>query len=298
MITQTIGDGGSVPVLESRYEVAEAIGAGTVGIVYAARDLELGIDVAVKVMRDEYASSPEIVAQFAHEARISARMLSPHVVKVLGVAVTSTGSPCIVYERLVGESLADRLDREGTLSLTETTDIVRQTAMALARVHNLGVVHRDVKPANIFLVAVPGGRTLVKLLDFGIATEMDACGSTKNVLIGTPEYIAPEVLFGKQHIDTRADLYALGVVAFECLTGRCPFPGTTIDDVFLRLARGTRVSLSDLRPELDCEIEEWMDRALHVDAFWRFSSAMDLVDGMITAVRSSRRPQAILRNAA
>ena len=170
--------------------------------------------------------------------------------------------------------------------------------MALARVHNLGVVHRDVKPANIFLVAVPGGRTLVKLLDFGIATEMDACGSTKNVLIGTPEYIAPEVLFGKQHIDTRADLYALGVVAFECLTGRCPFPGTTIDDVFLRLARGTRVSLSDLRPELDCEIEEWMDRALHVDAFWRFSSAMDLVDGMITAVRSSRRPQAILRNAA
>jgi serine/threonine-protein kinase len=294
------GDGESVPVLESRYVTGEVIGSGSVGIVYAARDTLLGIDVAVKVMREEYASSPAIVAQFAHEARVSARMLSPHVVKVLGVAVTSTGTPCIIYERLCGESLAERMDREGTLSLSDTTDIVRQTAMALARVHKLGFVHRDVKPANIFLVAQPDGRTLVKLLDFGIAAETDACGSAKNELIGTPEYIAPEVLFGKQHIDARADLYALGVVAFECLTGRCPFPGATIDDVFLGIARGARVSLSDLRPELDNdEIEEWMGRALHPDAFWRFSSAKDLVEGMVAAVRSSRRPSMpMLRSAA
>lgn len=286
-----------VEILEDRYEIGELLGHGTMGIVCAAHDKVLGIDVAVKIMREEYVRDPEMLARFSREASISTRMMSPHIVKVLGIAVTRAGTPCIVYERLHGETLAERIDRGAGLSLAAVTQIVKQTARALARAHSLGVVHLDVKPANIFLVEQPGGRFLVKLLDFGIA-EMVGDDGRAVAFGGTPEYIAPEILRGERSADARADLYALGVVAFECLTGSCPFPGGHIDDVLWAVMHGERPSLGELRPDLSGPIDDWMDRALHSDPFWRFSSAKELDESLDLALTSLHVARVALRRAA
>lgn len=287
------------PVLESRYMVGEIIGEGAVGCVYAARDVVLGIDVAVKVMRHEHARNPKIVERFHREAALASRMLSPHVVKVLGMAVTRTGAPCIVYERLQGETLSERLARKGTLTLAETADIVKQVSRALTRAHALGVVHQDVKPDNVFLVDQGGERVLVKLLDFGIAESITGKDRPEHYeLAGTPEYMAPEVLFGVSAPDARSDLYALGVVAFECLTGRCPFPGESFHEVLMGVRAGAPPSAAVLRPDLDDEIDEWMSRALHPDPFWRFASAKELAEALDKVLRSAAPKRNVVRRAA
>ena len=299
MVSDWQNEASSVPVLDDRYELGPMIGEGSIGRVFAARDLELGIQVAVKVMRSELARHPELVRAFAEEAKLSARMMSPHVVKVLGLAVSREGAPCIVYELLEGESLAARLDREGGLPLAETAEIVRQTARALARAHAMGVIHRDVKPDNIFLAKHPDGGTLVKLLDFGIAERTAGpFGAASDMLVGTPEYMAPEIVLGRCRADARADVYALGVVAFECLTGRCPFPGEHIDEIMIALTRGARPELGELRPDLPPEADEWMDRALHPDPYWRFATAKEASDAIDEVTRAAQPRRAALRRAA
>jgi serine/threonine protein kinase len=278
MMSASENQGVPVGLVDARYELGELLGEGAMGQVFAARDVLLGIDVAVKIMRPALAKSRRQVAQFTSEARICARMLSPHAVKVMGIAVTREGSPCIVYERLEGETLGQRLAREGGLSLADTVEIVKQTSRALARAHMIGVVHRDVKPDNIFLTHDARGRMLVKLLDFGIAVEADTSGAYSSYqLAGTPAYMAPDLLFGTHELDARADLYALGVVAYECLTGECPFPGEVIDVLEL-LRSGVRPALVEHRPDLHGAVDAWIDRALHPDPYWRFGSAKELAD--------------------
>lgn len=281
-----------IPKLESRYELGALLGEGAIGVVYQAEDKERGIPVAVKVMHAHLARNADLLRRFAAEAKIATRMLSPHVVKVLGLAVTENDEPCIVYEHLVGETLAARLHRVGRLPVAETIDIVTQVARALSRAHAVGVLHRDVKPDNIFLVAQPGGRTLVKLLDFGIAETVDATGHGTGVIVGTAEYIGPEVLFGTSRADARTDLYALGVVAFECLTGRCPYPGEHIDDILLEVSKAERPSLSDLRRDIDravrLELDAWLDRAIHPEPTWRFGSAREMSEALQQVARFAR----------
>jgi len=299
MISMTHGDSDTVGFLEERYVLGAVLGEGAIGRVYAARDIVLGIDVAVKVMHDAQSESRVMVDRFAREASIAARMLSPYVVKVLGLAVTRTGAPCIVYELLEGETLAQFIARRGPLSLEETTEIVKQTARALARVHALGVVHRDVKPDNIFLTTQPDGHALIKLLDFGVAEPMKS-GNTGRDIVGTPEYMAPEILFGSAALDARVDLYALGVVAFECLTGRCPFTGERISDIFSAVHQGKRLSLSQLRSDLPAQVDEWLDCALQPEPYWRFASAKELSTALETASIAPAQPIArvALRRAA
>ncbi|HSO35767.1 MAG TPA: serine/threonine-protein kinase [Labilithrix sp.] len=292
------GDGGAVGFLDERYVLGAILGEGAVGCVYAAFDTVLGIDVAVKVMHEIHAKSRGMVERFAQEASISARMLSPHIVKVLGLAVTRSGAPCIVYEHLEGETLASYIARNGALPLAETHEIIKQVARALARVHALGIVHRDVKPDNIFITTQPDGHALVKLLDFGVAESVKPSNARRQV-VGTPEYMAPEILFGSAAIDARVDVYALGVVAFECLTGAAPFKGERMMDVFAAVQRGQRASLSQLRTDISLEMDEWMDCALQPDPFWRFESVKELASSLekataanITRIASSVRKAA------
>ena len=272
--SENVGNG--IGLLEERYVLGELLGAGSMGRVFSAFDIVLGIDVAVKMMHPELVSSRRNVVRFALEARIAARMLSRHAVKVLGLAVTAAGVPCIVYERLQGETLGERIARTGGVSLAETLEIVKQTSHALTRAHAIGVIHRDVKPDNIFLTSDAEGRLLVKLLDFGIAEAADTQGRYSHCqLAGTPEYMAPEALLGMCEVDARADVCALGVVVFECLTGACPVEGDVAEVVEL-LRAGTRTSLLERRPDLEGPVDAWMDRALHPDPVWRFSSIKEL----------------------
>jgi serine/threonine-protein kinase len=286
---------------DGRYELVHRLGEGAMGIVYLARDLWLDIPVAVKALRVEYCGMPEVVGMFEQEALLSARMLSPHVVKVLARTTSRAGTPCIVYEYLEGESLGTRLERTPRLELDEVCAIVLQTARALSRAHALGIVHRDVKPDNLFLVKEGEARPTLKVLDFGVAEKLARPGASgSGGLVGTTAYLAPEVLFGPALPDARSDLYALGVVAYECLTGGCPYPPECFDDLFGHMTQQTRRSVRHTRPELPEEIDEWMDRALNPDPYWRFASAGELAHGIERVLRANarRHPRRAARRAA
>ena len=285
----TSWSGNIVGFLHDRYELGELLGAGSMGRVFAAHDKLLCIDVAVKMLNPDLLHSRKHMDLFTAEGTIASRMLSRHVVKVLGLAETFNGIPCIIYERLEGETLGERIEREGGVSLTMTVEIVKQVSHALARAHSIGVIHRDVKPDNIFLTRDADGRLLVKLLDFGIALTADSTGGYSHYyLAGTPEYMAPEVLLATGAVDRCGDIYALGVVAFECLTGRCPVAGP-IEVVAASLRAGTRAPFTELRPDLQGSVDAWMDRALHPDPFWRFGSIKELRDGLEDAIGSSTK---------
>jgi serine/threonine-protein kinase len=224
---------------------------------------------------------------FEQEATLASRMLSPHVVRVLGRTTTTSGTPCIVYEYLEGETLAARLLNTQQLELEEVCSIVLQTARALARAHSLCIVHRDIKPENLFLVRQSGGRPLLKVLDFGTAEKLTTPGGpASGGFVGTTAYMAPEVIFGPSLPDARSDLYALGVVAYECLTGASPYPPECYDDLFGHMSSSTRRTVREARPELPEEVDAWMDRALHPDPFWRFASARELGHELEVVVRS------------
>ena len=289
MMSTTTNDNAcmTVGLLDDRYVLGELLGAGSMGQVYSAYDSMLGIEVAVKMLHPELVSSRQHVNRFASEARIAARLLSRNVVKVLGLAVTLEGAPCIIYERLEGETLGARIVREGGISLGDTLEIVKQMTAAIGRAHSMGIIHRDVKPDNIFLTQDSEGRMLVKLLDFGIAEVEGEDGTYMHCqLAGTPEYMAPEILLGTHDTDRGVDLYALGVMVFECLTGRCPFPGP-VENVIAALRSGTRAPFTEHRPDLDGAIDAWMDRALHADPFWRFSTVKELRDAFEAAMPRS-----------
>jgi serine/threonine protein kinase len=266
----------TVPCLSDRYELMDRIGGGSFAEVFAALDRTLGVVVAVKILRAELATSKTHLAAFAAEAAISSRMQSPHIVKVLAIAVTEDNRPCIVYEHLVGETLAQRIDRDGALTLAMTRDIIAQLARALSRVHALGMVHRDVKPENVFLCETPNGRPLVKLIDFGIAMRDRAPRTEGLGDAGTPAYVAPEML-GAAKVDRRSDVYALGAVAFECLTGVEMVSGTSVGEILESVRAGRRRSLLERRPEI-ASLETWLDQAVHPDPSCRFVSPRELAE--------------------
>ncbi len=218
-------------VLGDRYLIGRMIGEGGMGVVYEATHLGVGRRVAAKVLRPEYASDAGCVARFERESRASAAIGHENIIDVFDCGIHN-GLPFIVMEFLEGESLFDRLERVGTLSLETACTIATQVLSALGAAHAVGIVHRDVKPENIFLV--PHGQRLVtKLLDFGVSKFGDVASSLRlasarrltadGALVGTICYMASEQAVGDANIDARSDVYAVGVVLFEMLSGRVPF---------------------------------------------------------------------------
>ncbi|NBD12062.1 serine/threonine-protein kinase [Corallococcus silvisoli] len=255
-------------VLRNTYKVVSVLGRGGMGSVFLAQHLRLpGKQVAVKVLRIGDHVGPDLHVRFRREAEIASRLGHPNIVEVLDFDTLEDGSPFLVLEYLRGESLADRL-RRGRLSLEEVFSFTRQMGSALQTAHRAGVVHRDLKPANIFLVPTDSGGVVgerVKLLDFGISKVMssETLQTQEAVLIGTPQYMSPEQAQGhNRRIDARTDLFALGGIVFEMLSGMTPFGGGSLAQIIYRVVHEPPVSLSTLMPDLPPNVARAVTRAL------------------------------------
>ena len=258
------------------------LGQGGMGSVWLARHQGLDLDVAVKFVATELleGGDPVIVARFRREAQLAAKLDSPFIVRTLDHGVTEAKVPYIVMELLRGESLADRLQREHTLSPAASTKVVREIASALVVAHGEGVVHRDIKPHNVFLARAQDGTTSAKILDFGIAKAADSgvqsVATQSGVLLGTPQYMSPEQLMRAGPVDKGVDLWALAVTAYEMLLGRLPFRGETLAATLVAITRADLVAPSSIDRSLPPALDAWFSRALAIDPDRRFDSADEL----------------------
>ncbi len=273
--------------LADRYVIEKEIGAGGMATVYLARDLRHDRDVAVKVMRPELAATLG-VERFLREIRIVAKLTHPHVVP-LHDSGNAEGYLYYVMPYIAGESLRDRLEREEHLPLEEAVTIARDVADALASAHDLGVVHRDVKPENILL---QGGHA--RVTDFGIAHAVSAASSTRlteaGIAMGTPLYMSPEQGVGSGAVDGRSDTYSLGCVLYEMLAGQPPFTGPTPESVARQRLSTEPRPIRDLRPEVPEQVAAAVSRALAKTPADRFHTARQFADALGSGPIPARAP--------
>jgi serine/threonine-protein kinase len=269
-------------LIAERYRLLRRIGGGTMGEVWLAQDERGNRQVAVKFITGHAAENVEARARFLREARLCAQLSSPHVVEVFDQGSTDEGIPFLVMEYLVGRTLRERLSEDGSLSLEETARIVDGVCRALESAHEAGIVHRDLKPENIFLLGAGNGEA-VKILDFGVAKAADFMGgaipaTATGDLLGTPCYMSPEQAQGLRSVDQRSDLWALGAIVFECITGVRPFDAKTLGGLVAQILTGPIPLPSQVAPEslLTPEVDAWMSHALARDPAQRFDSAATL----------------------
>jgi serine/threonine-protein kinase len=263
------------------------LASGSMGSVWLAEHLRLDTQVAVKLVGgDHFDRDEELVARFEREAKAAARIKSPHVVEIFDYGLTAAGLPYMVLELLDGESLAERLEREGPLRPQDVATVVRHVARGLSAAHELSIVHRDIKPANIFVTSAHG-RMHCKVLDFGIAkrvanrrvddesiTELTADG----LLVGTLGYMGPEQMLGSGLVDSQCDLWALAVVAYECLTGVMPFDSDDMAELGNALLR-SRFEAPSERGQPDA-LDDFFAKAFHRRPSERFESALALTEAL------------------
>jgi serine/threonine-protein kinase len=262
-------------VLEGAYRITRLIGEGGMGAVYEAVQLRLNKRVAIKLMARDLAANREALARFHREAEITSHLGHPHLVTVFDFGQAESGEPYLVMEYLEGEDLDHRLRRVGRLSIEATVHVVRQVASALNAAHDQGVVHRDLKPGNVFLVQIPGEPDFVKVLDFGIS-KMKAARTqltSASAVMGTPNYMSPEQATGMlDDIDHRADQWALACIAWEMLSGRCPFVADEPAALLYQIINLDPHPLAPRVPGLPPAVETALRRGLRKKPAERFSS--------------------------
>jgi serine/threonine protein kinase len=276
-----------------KYALVEEIGRGGMGSVWRAHAVLLDRPCAIKFLRPEHATQAQGRERFVREARAAAKLRSNHVVTIFDVDYFN-GVPFIAMELLTGESLECRLDR-GTLSPEFTLQVIRQIASGLGKAHQAGLVHRDLKPDNVFLVEEDP--LLVKILDFGVAKNVSTLAmhrTASGAIVGTPYYMSPEQATGKL-VDLRSDVWALGVLTFRCLTGTLPFDGEHWPEVLLKIVQGKLPLPSRCHPGVSPAIDRWWKGAMRRDPTDRPNSAEALVDGFELALKSARPRQSQAR---
>ena len=255
-------------VLAGKYRVERVLGIGGMGVVVAAHHLHLDERVAIKFVLPEIADKGgEPVARFMREGRAAAKIRSEHVARVTDVGALDDGAPYLVMEYLEGKDLQKILEQDGPLPVDEALDYVLQASEALAEAHSIGIVHRDLKPANLFLARRADGSPCVKVLDFGISKMRDKGGlggdmNTTRATLGSPLYMSPEQLVSTGDVDARADLWSLGVILYELLSGRLPYEADTLPQLVAQVLQTAPTPLRTLLPELPVELDAVVMRCL------------------------------------
>ncbi len=276
-------------ILGGKYRLEKEIGRGSMGTVWSAVHLTLGQRVAIKLIAAEHAQAAEARQRFSTEAKAAARLRSRYVVQVYDDGETPAGTPYIVLEYLDGETLEQRLERERDLPLNDAVRITRHVARALSRAHAQGIVHRDLKPANVFLARSDDDEIgwLAKVLDFGIAKleEHGIASTTKTgTLLGTPLFMSPEQVRGASSVDGRSDLYSLGMVFYNMLSGTNAIIGESFADVLVQICTGSLPDLRAAAPWVPQSVGEWFQRACAREPNDRFQSADEMVEGLELAL--------------
>ena len=287
-------------IVAGKYRVERVLGVGGMGVVVSARHTTLDQVVAIKLLvANRFDSYEEAVSRFLGEARAAARIESDHVCRVFDVGTLESGVPFMVMEHLEGRDLDDEIQHRGQLDMVEACDYVMQAADALAAAHQLGIVHRDIKPANLFLAVRPDGTRRVKILDFGISKSGgDAARRTLDkTSLGTPAYMAPEQVRAASDVDARADIWSLGAILYELITGEMAFIGDDVARVLDHVLKDDPCPMSPLRRDLPAELESIVMRCLDRDPDGRWPSAATLAralapfgsPNMFTALASVQR---------
>jgi len=267
-------------ILDGNYRIIDGIAAGGMGEIYRAVHLRLPRTLAIKTLQPEFAAQNEWVARFCREACVLAQLQHPNIVQVLDFNIAPTGVPYIAMELIEGADLRAELDRGRRFEPLEIASIVRQIASALDAAHSAGVVHRDLKPENVLLTPTPGQSPVVKVIDFGLSM----CGWSERVtgdcrIFGTPDYMAPEQVSGR-HGDARTDIYALGTMLFEMVTGNLPFAGTNVYAMMRSKANEDPQPPSHFVPEVDPHLEEIILRAIERSPRNRYPSAAEMLEDL------------------
>lgn len=274
-------------LLLERYRVTAKVGQGGMGAVYEAVHTLLGKRVAVKVLLDKHAHKDQVVARLEQEARLASSIGNEHIIDITDVGETRDGRPFVVMEYLDGQSLAECVTREGPLPEDRAIRIAQQVASALRAAHAKGILHRDVKPENVFLLE-RRGEDYVKVVDFGISKSMrGGDGGTlparltqTGMVLGTPLYMSPEQARGDDDLDERIDIYALGVILYEMVTGEVPFRGSNYLNIIARVLNDEPTRPRALRPELSAELEAVILRAMAKERVDRYPSCEALAEDL------------------
>ncbi len=257
------------------------------GVVVAAKHLQLEQQVAIKFVLPHAVGDAEAMERFAREARAAVKLRSEHVARVLDVGTLPGGAPYMVMEYLAGRDLGDMIETTGPLSPTDAVDFVLQACEAIAEAHANGIVHRDLKPRNLFVTHAVDGKPLVKVLDFGISKQT-ALGSSQKELsltrtasvMGSPNYMSPEQLRSSKSVDSRTDIWALGVILFEVLTTRVPFEAETVTQLTAMVLQDTPRPVNELRADVPRGLAAVIARCLEKDPAMRFATVADLAHAL------------------
>jgi len=271
-------------ILDGKYRVDRVLGAGGMGVVVAATHVQLNTQVALKFLLAEVLNEPTIVERFVREARAAVQIQSEHVARVTDVSTLPTGSPYMVMEFLEGQDLAQHLTQQGALPVTQAVGFLLQACEAVAEAHALGIVHRDLKPANLFLTQRHRREPIIKVLDFGISKSQDSGSlnlTNTATMMGSPYYMSPEQMKSARDVDPRSDIWAIGVILFELLTGQLPFQGNSITEVVVSVTTSKVPNIRDLRSEVPVGLVEVIARCLERDPDRRFADVGALAKALV-----------------
>jgi len=268
-------------ILNERYQILRLINEGGMAKIYLAKHTVLGREVAIKVLKGGCADDTDVVQRFINEGRAAGTLGHPNIVECTDIGKTPDGKPYLVLELLVGHSLADEIIRSGPFTIGRAAKIASRIADALATAHVSGIVHRDLKSDNVFLARKRGVLDWVKVLDFGVSKfDSEPVGTQKGSMLGTPDFMAPEQVVDAGAVDQRADVYALGVILYEMLTGRRPFHGIAFPMVLYAIAHEPPPSLESFRKDIPPEIVALVEKAMSKRPEERQSSMFELVAGL------------------
>jgi serine/threonine-protein kinase len=269
-------------VLAGKYRVDCKLGEGGMGAVWKAVQTDLDRPVAIKVLLDEFKDDVQFVERFFREAKAAARVKGAHVVTIIDVGKLESGVPYIAMELLDGEDLSKVVEREGKLDVTRAATYMLHACAAVAEAHAARVVHRDLKPANLFLAKLPNGKTVLKVLDFGISRVEDSASKLTHTqsALGTAFYMSPEQIMSPKTVDLRVDIWALGVIFYELLCGKTPFDGENLPQVIAHVLQNTRIPLRDVDPSIPGIVDAIVDRCLQMSPENRYQTAVEMAGAL------------------